>query len=428
MISSVTLEIAALAVSLVLCFALLREGVITKHRHNHMLTMAFVNCITLIFDLAANILIGTPGELGKLRFCLIGTTVFLQLGIFVYNLYLVRFLQTRTFIAEGILYVVAMVCGASSILYIVGLSQSPAWFVEITEDVKYSYTASYYIVLLIPMLMMLFDFFLALSCRKVLNKSELFGWLAYVTIQFICVVLTMFGAHESLYVSSVAFAMLILYTNIHVISVQQLADNEMELSDSKSKLLISQMQPHFMYNALNSIYYLVGKDPKTAQQAIDTFSRYLRHNINSLKNDDLIPIEEEMKHIDAYLNLEKLRFGDELKFELDIKSQGFFVPPLSLQPLVENAVKHGVTQREEGGTVWIRTYEDEKNYYVEIKDDGVGFKAGAYKDDNAYKHAGIFNVNFRINNMCHGSLSVTSQVDVGTTSLVTLPKDGQKRK
>ena len=92
-------------------------------------------------------------------------------------------------------------------------------------------------------------------------------------------------------------------------------------------------------------------DPIKAQGALDDFTEYLRHNISSLTETRLIPFEAELKHIQIYLSLEKLRFNDRIQVEYDIKTKNFNVPPLSIQPLVENALKHGVLKRIEGD-IW----------------------------------------------------------------------------
>ena len=116
-----------------------------------------------------------------------------------------------------------------------------------------------------------------------------------------------------------------------------------------------------------------------------------------------------------------MRFDERLTINLDIQTVDFSVPPLSIQPLVENAVKHGILQKIEGGTISIRTYEDEKGYYVEIKDDGVGFEINSL-DPTDNNHIGLNNVRYRLSSMCNGELKVDSVIDKGTTMVVTFNK------
>lgn len=196
---------------------------------------------------------------------------------------------------------------------------------------------------------------------------------------------------------------------------------EAELADSRISIMLSQIQPHFLYNALNSIYYLCDKDPTAAKQAISDFADYLRGNMDSLSRTGPVPFYMELKHLQTYLTIEKMRFEDTLNIEWDIQTKEFMIPPLTVQPLVENAVKHGVCRSEDGGTVWITTRECADHFEVEIKDNGVGFDVGELKSDGK-SHIGIENVRNRLWKMCGATLEITSEKGKGTTALIRLPK------
>lgn len=422
----IAVESMAIMVLLILSFSLIRERLINKAYSKYILLLAITQIVMIGGDLSSYVFWEININVPAVKFASLVSFTFMMLAVFLFNCFLFAFLNERVFVDKDILYLIAFVCGATAALDIIGLVQPNPWFFTFTEEGEYITYKAMYVLLLIPLLVLIFDIMLIWNCRKSLNGTELFTWMSYEAFPIISLGFSFFGLPESVSYSSGALSVLLLYANLHVVRTKELADDKLELSESKVKLLISQMQPHFMYNSLNSIYYLIGKDPELAKDALDTFSSYLRSNINSLKDVKTVPLTEELKHIEAYLKLEKLRFGDDLNFELDIKDTNFSIPVLSIQPLVENAVKHGVSQKEEGGTVKISTYSDEENYYVKIEDDGVGFDAGSYKDNQASTHVGIFNVNSRIQIMCHGKLSVTSEVGKGTVSLVTLPKDGQK--
>ncbi|MBQ2581184.1 MAG: histidine kinase, partial [Ruminococcus sp.] len=126
---------------------------------------------------------------------------------------------------------------------------------------------------------------------------------------------------------------------------------EKELYEAKVAVMTSQIQPHFMYNALTSIAMMCQIDPETAQEATVTFAKYLRGNMDSLKQTKPVPFTIELEHLKKYLYIEKLRFGKKLNVEYDIQTTDFCIPMLSVQPLVENAVKHGVGMKKKGGTV-----------------------------------------------------------------------------
>lgn len=201
------------------------------------------------------------------------------------------------------------------------------------------------------------------------------------------------------------------------------------LQRSRAELMASQIKPHFIYNTLNSIRTLIKVDPETAQQTVYDFSTYLRSNLDNVGERELIPFSDELRHIEAYLNIERIRFEERLRVVTDIRARSFLVPPLSVQLLVENAVKHGVCARMEGGTVTIKSYEEEDAYVIEVSDDGVGFdveslekKSVWHREKNGYSHIGLENIRFRIREITDGTLEIKSRPGEGTKVTVTLPK------
>ncbi len=191
-------------------------------------------------------------------------------------------------------------------------------------------------------------------------------------------------------------------------------------------VMISQIQPHFLYNALNTIKSLIRRNPKAAEEAVIDFSYYLRGNMDSLSHTEPIPFRTELDHIRHYCKIELLRFSDKLHIEYDIKTDDFSVPTLSIQPLVENAIKHGVTKRPEGGTVQIHTCEDDKNYIVCVKDNGIGFDPTDILKKDGRSHVGLPNIQYRFATMLHAEVDVQSTPDVGTAVTVRIPKDFEK--
>ena len=200
------------------------------------------------------------------------------------------------------------------------------------------------------------------------------------------------------------------------------------LQESKSALMISQIQPHFIYNTLNSIRTLIRIEPDRAYDMVYDFAKYLRAHIDSLSNEKEVIFFRELEYIESYVNIEKVRFGERLRVEFDIQTTDFYLPSLSIQPLVENAIKHGICKRPEGGTVWIRSYEDkeqEGGYVVEVEDDGVGFDVEQW--DNAKgvkKSAGINNIRFRVEAISNARLFIESEINKGTKATIIFPDGG----
>ena len=200
-----------------------------------------------------------------------------------------------------------------------------------------------------------------------------------------------------------------------------LSKEEEKNKEAQIKLMLSQIQPHFVYNSLSAISTRITIDPDKAQEALDDFTEYLRHNLSSLTETRLIHFKEELKYIRTYISLEKLRFNDRINVVYDIRTEDFSVPPLCIQPIVENAIKHGILKKLEGGTLTISTYETNSDYVVEIADDGVGFCIDAI-DFEENKHIGLNNIKYRIDSMCHGTINIDSKEGEGTKVVVTFAK------
>lgn len=224
---------------------------------------------------------------------------------------------------------------------------------------------------------------------------------------------------------SLLISLVIVYNNVYMQRSITLARQDKELTKSRVNMMVSQIQPHFLYNTLTSIANICEKDPKTARNAIVDFSDYLRVNLDSLKHSKPVPFEKELTHCQTYLRFEKMRFEEDLNIAYDIKALDFEVPILSIQPLLENAVKHGICNQRNGGTVWLRTYEMQGMYYIEVEDDGAGFDVNARPHNDAREHIGLENVEYRISEMCHGIMHVNSVLGKGTKITIMIPeKDG----
>jgi LytS/YehU family sensor histidine kinase len=220
--------------------------------------------------------------------------------------------------------------------------------------------------------------------------------------------------------------LLIIPTNINSAAKARALEEEQQrlirdLQDSRISIMLSQMKPHFIFNTLNTIYHLCDIDPEKAKSTISSFSTYLRNNINNLEQSDLIPFEKELSSVNAYLDIEKVRFDDELLISFDIRVSDFKLPVLTVQPIVENAIKHGTSKKEGVSHLHIATRETDSYYEIEIRDTGVGFDPRLPKNDGD-THIGIDNVRKRLHSLCNGTLTIESALGVGTTALIRIPK------
>ena len=225
-----------------------------------------------------------------------------------------------------------------------------------------------------------------------------------------------------LIVQATAIAVLTMHIFILADQTQRYYRQVQEGEKLKVRLMLSQIQPHFLYNSLGTIQALCRSQPEKAEQAVGEFAQFLRHNIRSIETDRPILFHQELVHTQNYLALQKLRFGDDLNIVYDLGCETFSLPTLTLQPLVENAVTHGIRQTESGrGTVAIRTREMEDHYEVSVVDDGVGFDSSAAATGSG-SHIALENIRARLARVSGGSLRIVSAPGMGTTATILIPK------
>ena len=196
-----------------------------------------------------------------------------------------------------------------------------------------------------------------------------------------------------------------------------------QLAESRISTMMSQIRPHFIYNTLGSIEQLCDIDPEKAGELVHNFAKYLRGNFGELDNPKPIPMSREMEHVHYYVSIEKVRFPD-MTFLFEMDSVDFCLPALTIQPVVENAIKHGLMKLGKGGTVRVTSYETHSQYCVCVEDDGVGFDTGMLSEDRA--HMGLRNIRERLKALVNGTIEIQSTVGVGTKVLITIPKEGNK--
>lgn len=197
----------------------------------------------------------------------------------------------------------------------------------------------------------------------------------------------------------------------------------LKLRESEISLRLSQIKPHFLYNTLIAIHVLCTQAPETAAETTLKFATFLRTNMNFINTRELIPFSRELEHIQNYTDIEQLRYQKRLTVRFEIESDGFTVPPLSIQPLVENAIRHGACKNVKGGTVILHTYESQSDFWVEICDDGPGFDCAATLQNLQGTH-GLQNILFRLREQRGACVEIQSSPDAGTCVRVRLPKDG----
>lgn len=269
---------------------------------------------------------------------------------------------------------------------------------------------------------------LAFHHRRILGRRDTWIFASYGLIVVASIPVQIFWAITPVYLAADVSILVLACTVIYTAQARRTAQAEkklveqaLELSKSRNALVLSQIQPHFLYNALTAIYSLCDTRPEAAKTAVSDFSQYLRGNLDSIKKEGLIPFSEELRHTQVYLSLEKLRYEDALTVSYDINVGEFFLPPLTIEPLVENAVNHGIGLLPSGGCVTITARELPDCYEVRVADNGVGFDPCAVPADGR-SHVGISAVRSRLHILCGGTLDIHSAPGQGSTAVIQIPK------
>lgn len=213
---------------------------------------------------------------------------------------------------------------------------------------------------------------------------------------------------------------------------QQAVQKELQL-----QVTLSQLQPHFVFNALGAIRIMIHTDAETAYDMLYDFSGFLRACINNLRNPNMIPFSKELKQIKNYLNIEKKRFNERIQVIYEIETEEFDIPPLTVEPLVVNAVYHGLRKGKDRGTVTLRTYREEEHVVVHVIDDGVGFDTKVWERDHPLReqdelsgasYMGLENIRSRLISQAGAEMLMDSSPTTGTVITVRIPVRAEERK
>ena len=410
---NIALDLFSLLVVLIVFIACIGEKVKRYGGSVRFLALVSFVILALIADMVSWLGEGQP----QLRvLTMIGNTVAAcmgQIAIICFMEYLCESLYANSRAAGFILHVFRVLC-VISVTYSIGNAfleyaycvNETGHFVE-AED-----TLMVFLYLLFPLMSFASLILMALFANhSPLGNRIIFT--IYTVVPLGGIAMDHLFHETSLTYVSLAVSVLAMYAGIFI--------HKQAVIDSQEKaLMLSQINPHFTYNTLTAIAAMCDSAPQQAKHLTIDFARYLRHNLDTLTCPDTIPFEKELEHVECYLKIEKARFRERLNVIYAIRCKDFKLPPLTVQPLVENAVKHGVTKKAAGGTVKISTYTEGKYNVVEIIDDGVGFDTETVLG-RGEGHVGLANVESRIRRMCRGTMDVKSTPGVGTRITIYIP-------
>lgn len=222
----------------------------------------------------------------------------------------------------------------------------------------------------------------------------------------------------------ISLMLLLVFFGYQADMERELLNKKVELSENKVSLLMEQIHPHFIYNALQQIALLCDEDADAVKPAIYNFSSYLRKNFEALTNEKMIPFGQEMEHVDAYVALSRILPSRNFSIEKNFKIKDFRIPALTIQPLVENAIYYGIGMSEAGDVIKIETKEEGGYVLIIVSDDGHG-KRTELSTQKKYKSVGTANVKTRLKILCDGELSLNKSEN-GTQAIIRIPADKVK--
>ena len=273
-------------------------------------------------------------------------------------------------------------------------------------------------LLSLPILViMLINLIILIINRYVYTKRFFIAFLILIVSTAIGTIIHAFSAALAILNISVCLNTLVMYMLIVTEQINKYIQQQADIANQKANIMVLQMRPHFIYNTLTDIYYLCEQNPKEAQQVTLEFITYLRKNFYAIVSENPVPFDDELEHARAYLSVESTRFDENLIVEYNIEHRNFLIPPLTLQPLVENAVRHGLDPDGDQLKIIIQTHQTINGSVIIVSDNGPGFDTA-----NAFESAGaLSNIKQRLEMMCKGTLKIDSTEDKGTTVTIFVP-------
>ena len=424
--TNIALEYLAITITVLLIFHCILEQREKDLLNRLLMGMLITNFFALLADLFTW---GLQKQMNETIILYVLNFLVYSLGyaiIIVFTYYLVAYIAERHPISFQVAHIVGIFCMLAIVL--VGVAFERYRYFSFQKGL-YIREPFYLVSQLYTILIVLADMGIIVHYRKLLKWYVTCSFLFCTLLPVAAIVIQIHYPGLTLLYISTTLSALIIYIGIHAKGGEQLKEKELELSRIQLSIMLSQIQPHFLYNSIASIQELCLQNPEKASSALGDFANFLRGSMDSLSSEHLISFRQEMKHVKHYLNLEKIRFEEKLHIEYDIQTWDFLLPPLTIQPLVENAVKYGAGSREEGGIVRIETTFASHCTVVIVSDNGIGIDADSIEEipirEDGRTHIGLMNVRRRIQEMTGGEIFLTSRKDLGTRVKVIIPERRQ---
>ena len=297
-------------------------------------------------------------------------------------------------------------------------------FIYITPENQYYHGPLYPLIAIPSIAVLLLNFSETMMRRARLSRKAFLSLVIAQAPMAVSLILNLFIDAVLLFDISYVLSALVMYSFILSDQIEQnlrhqqkIAEQQGEIARQRVNVMVLQMRPHFIFNTLMSIHSLCRLDPQKAQQITTDFTNYLRRNFNAVASDSTIPFSTELEHTRAYLAVEQAQHGAMLSVDYDTPFTHFRLPPLTLQPIVENAVKHGMDPCHRPLCISIRTRFTDSGAEIIVEDNGSGFDPS----DESRPHIALDNIRQRLEMMCGGHMTITPREGGGTVVTIMIP-------
>ena len=305
--------------------------------------------------------------------------------------------------------------------FALSIGQFTNWFYVVTPNNEFIRTSLLPLLMLPLVLGMFVNIAGLIRRRKKLSTRYLVAFLIYLLPFTVFITVHAFIDIAPFLFSGVGIC---AFSMCYFIVSDQIIHNfhqQREIANQRASVMVLQMRPHFIYNTMMSIYYLCKQDADKAQQVTLDFTTYLRKNFTAVASEEAVPFKDELEHTKAYLAVEQAQHEDMLCVDYDTPHIDFKVPPLTLQPLVENAVKHSLDPNGEALHIYVKTRLTDSGNEIIVENNGLDYQPST---DNE-PHTALANIQQRLNMMCKGTLKITPREGGGTVVKVTIPNTKQ---
>ncbi|MCR4744293.1 MAG: histidine kinase [Lachnospiraceae bacterium] len=406
-------EIVGVLATLLVSFSVIMPGI--DHRSKRYFTAFFstiaLNRIIFIIDMMTYM---KPYALSYTKFFPLIEYILFFLSPLILSIYMLYYC-IEDFYHSRVFKIIICLWGIFCFLHIIGHFTNLFYYTN--PDGSFFRKPTHPLLFAPIIAIVIIDIIILILKRKNLTRKHFIAFLIYLiptlfSLIIYSLIFEIISLSLTIYLGSISMYVLILCNQIEQSNHQQVA-----LANKDVKILILQMRPHFIYNTMTSIYYLCEQNPKKAQQVILNFTTYLRKNFDAIASNETISFTEELEHVKAYLAVELAQFEDILFVKYDIENTDFKLPPLTLEPLVENSIKHGMDPDADPLQILIKTLKRNSANVILVKDNGPGFDPENILNSNN----ALSNIRRRLEVMCKGKITINSVKGEGTSIEITIP-------